>query len=65
MNLRMTLVLTAAWMLASPAIAAIESRPDRWSFVYAAYAAGLLLVVGYAVFVAVRLIRAERQGGTP
>lgn len=63
MSSRLLLVLTTLWMSASPAIAALEPRPDRWSFVYAAYGAGLVLVAGYAVVVAARLVRAERSGG--
>ena len=63
MSFRLLLVLSTVWMSASPAVAALEPRPDRWNFVYAAYVAGLLLVVGYAVFVAVRLMQAERRGG--
>jgi hypothetical protein len=63
MSFRLLLVLTTVWLSAGPAAAAIEPRPDRWNFVYAAYVSGLLLVVGYAVFVAVRLIQAERRGG--
>lgn len=57
-------IMLAMLAFAEPAAAA-DARPDRWSFVYAAYAAGLLLVVGHAAATLVRLLRAEAAGGKP
>lgn len=45
--------LLVAIVAAGSAVAS-DGRPDRWNYVYAAYASGLLIVVGYAAFVAVR-----------
>lgn len=56
-----SLVAALLVMLAAAGSAvASEGQPDRWNYVFAAYASGLVIVVGYAAWVAVRW---RRLGG--